>query len=284
MIAHLTERERGSLHVWDHPRDRVEYIIGVDTAEGIVRDRAAFKGAHLTKRDARPDHSAAIVIEAESSLHVASLWGDFPTTAWTPMVAALGYYYNDALLVPEVNGPGIEVVNSLVQRLEYPNVYRRRVVNIITDDPLQVQWGWLTGHSSRKLLIARIEERLNNHQLFTRDKDLISELQTLEIDEGGIERAKYPNKDDRVMALGMALRARWEIRAGDDWVTEDQPDRKKNDGLDKFSRLAHAQRREELERKRIEKEARDGGYGLGAGSWDVSVLGADRADRGPSLG
>jgi hypothetical protein len=38
----------------------------------------------------------------------------------------LGLYYNEAWLAPEVNGPGVAVVDALVQEYRYRRLYRRR--------------------------------------------------------------------------------------------------------------------------------------------------------------
>jgi hypothetical protein len=126
----------------------------------------------------------------------------------------MGYIYNTALLIPEVNGPGLAVVEGLTLKVQYPNVYRSKVWNKPDSDMLGGDWGWRTSMNTRPILIARVDEAINQECLFTRDKDLIRELRTMQIDETGIPRAKGKDKDDRVFALGLALQGRFELLYG----------------------------------------------------------------------
>jgi hypothetical protein len=41
------------------------------------------------------------------------------------LLVLLGLYYNEAWLAPEVNGPGVAVVDALVQEYRYRRLYRR---------------------------------------------------------------------------------------------------------------------------------------------------------------
>ena len=224
--AELTTDKWGSFKMWHPPIGRREYVVGVDTAEGVVRDRGRARSADLLYRNDEPDYSAAIVIEKSSAQHVASWWGTIEVTDWLYVAAANGYFYNRALIVPEINGPGIEVINGLSKRLKYPNLYRnRRYGQALGDDHAQV-WGWRTSPVTRPLLIARVTEMLNASKDWTKDAHLIRELRTMERDESGVARAKAPNKDDRVMALAMALQARHEALYGD------QPDIPEDKSLD----------------------------------------------------
>jgi hypothetical protein len=223
MIPLLSEDRVGSLRIWDHPRDNFEYVIGVDTAEGRVKDRsAADRRKQFSYSDNRPDYSAAVVLEMESSMHVATWHGYMTPDEFATVCAAIGWYYNTALVVPEINGPGLVVVTRLAETFQYNNLYRTRMFNVMERDPWQPQWGWRTDMHSRKLLIARIHEALNGGHLFTRDRHLIDELRTLEFDDQGVERGKGKNKDDRVLALGMALQGRYEALGG---ISERKPPR-----------------------------------------------------------
>lgn len=230
----LTAQQYGRLRIWDPPTERGEYVIGVDTATGRARDIARQRGSSLLYRDLKPDYSAAIVITKEHGQHVASWHGDIGVTDWAYVAAAIGMHYNAALLVPELEGPGEGVVDLLANHIRYPNLYRNRTFNVAQGTTYTTRWGWHTGPTTRHYLIARIEEALDTGTLFTRDHDLVKELRTMEVDEGGTPRAKHPNKDDRVMALGMALQGRFELMNG----TLDTGERARDDleGLDRVSR------------------------------------------------
>ncbi len=214
MKAETNKRAFGPFKVWTEPAVDRFYIVGVDTAEGKVRDRPAFARASLTYRDSKPDYSAAVVIDRETGRHCATWQGDIEVTDWSYVVAAIGYYYNKAMLVPEVNGPGNEVVNTLARRVKYPNLYRNQKPFIQEGDDITPKWGWFTTNWNRDRLFARGAEILANDPHCVADKDLVDEIRTIEVDETGKPRAKHPNKDDRVLAWIIALQARWEWMTG----------------------------------------------------------------------
>lgn len=213
LVPELTPNRHGMLRIWDPPRDRAEYVIGADTSEGKVRDKGAGK-RKFNYMDDRPDYSAAIVLELESGLHVATWHGYLPPDEYASVLAALGFHYNNALIVPEINGPGLVVVTRLTDTIRYPNVYQTRIFNSSAKDPWIPQWGWRTTVDTRQLLVSRINEAVNPGRLFTRDRTLIAELRTMEFDDNGTPRARGKNKDDNVLALGMALQGRFERLSG----------------------------------------------------------------------
>ena len=224
MKVALDEDRFGRFRIWKEPAPNREYVVGVDTAEGKVRDRPAFARASLLYRDAKPDFSAAVVIERETGRHCATWHGDIEVTEWSYVVAAIGYFYNTAWLVPEVNSSGNEVVNTLAKRVHYPNLYRNLKPHVTEGDDLTPKWGWFTNDWNRNRLFARGAEILRADPHFTRDKDLVDEIRTIEIDENGRARAKHPNKDDIVMAWLLALQARWEWLTGEIGRAPDEQD------------------------------------------------------------
>lgn len=210
----LVEYPAGKLKVWDEPLDGASYVIGIDVAEHKVRDRALTRGKPTLGFD-RPDFSCAIVLELQTGLHVASWHGPIEATEFSVVCCALGLYYNTALLVPEINGPGLVVVENLVKLLQYPRIYRTRVINNINaDDPLGNEWGWRTTVATRPILVARIQETLTYGRLHTRDIELVKEMSRFQYDEQGVPRARGRDKDDRVIALGLALVGRADLLYG----------------------------------------------------------------------
>lgn len=205
----LVQDMAGALKVWDHPRDGMDYVIGIDSAENKRRDRSAIeRRTKLIYADQRPDYSAAVVLETLSGLHVATWHGYCPPDEFSTIVAALGFYYNTAFLVPEINGPGFALVTRLSETIRYPNIYRSTAFNVMDRDPLAPSWGFRTDAHTRPILITRVHEVVNSSQLWTRDAELVSELRTMEFDDAGVPRARGRNKDDRVFALALALQGR----------------------------------------------------------------------------
>lgn len=201
----------GRLRVWDPPASGHRYVIGIDTAENRVKDigQTGRKVAYSWADD-RPDYSAMCVVDKEHGIHVATWHGYLEPPDFAHCAAALGLYYNTALLVPEVNGPGLVVVDRLIAQVRYPNVYRSRLFNRVEGEPFGNAFGWQTNAVNRELLLAKVRDMVNSGEPFTRDPKLIKELRTLEYDERGVPRARGSNKDDLVFALALALQGRHE--------------------------------------------------------------------------
>jgi len=230
--AELFPGQGGRFRIWDHPKKKHRYVVGVDVATGKVKDRTKTALAALGSYDSKkPDYSAAMVVEVESGQHVASWHGHLDATQFYPIVASIGFLYNTALIVPEINGPGRTVVEGLTIMLRYPKVYRAKRWNRADPkNPVVEEFGWKTTEETRPNLIARISELLHKGALFTRDLDLILEMQRMQIDPNGKPTAIGKDKDDRVFALGMALQGRREMLlgsvdtdlGGDDLPSEDR--------------------------------------------------------------
>lgn len=241
-VVVLTESRTGQLRVWDQPKDHCKYVIGADPSEGKVRDKGVGK-RKFNYLDDRPDYSAAIVLELETGLHVASWHGYLPPEQFAVVIAALGQHYNNALIVPEINGPGLVLVTALSETLHYPNLYRTRLFNVYDRDMHVAQWGWRTTADSRQMLVSRINEAVHQGNAFTRDRGLIGELRTMEFDDQGNPRARGKNKDDRVLAFGMALQGRFERLGG----LQEEPE-KKNDKR-AYDDQVHARIEQKLEER-----------------------------------
>lgn len=221
------ENRAGQFLVWNEPDDRKRYVIGADVATGKVKDINAQRrrpGMFGTGRD-RPDYSAAIVLDLDTCEHVASWHGYIEPFDFAAVLAAIGYCYagkdRKALIVPEVNGPGIAVVDSLVQHIRYGRIYQRMLYNRVEGDQEGSEWGFMTTQSTRPILISRLQAAVSDGTLKTFDADLIDEMRTMEFDEKGTARARGRNKDDRVLAAALALQGRAEILFGKDPTRRD---------------------------------------------------------------
>ena len=211
-IPDLQETAAGHLRVWDHPQDGTRYVVGADIAEGRVRDKTLSGRRKLySYSENQPDYSAACVVELNTGLHVASWHGTINTHDFATVLAAIGNHYNTALIVPEINGPGIATVETLVAKIKYPKVYRARQYAVMENPGLATNYGWRTLPQTREHLMNRITEALAEGNLFTRDGRLIGELRSMERDPNGNPRAMGNNKDDRVFALALALQGRYDI-------------------------------------------------------------------------
>lgn len=207
--AHLEKTREGALWVYSEPKAGRRYVVGADTAEGIVRDRGTANKLWRPGVDETPDFSAIIVVDLETAEHVATWKGLIEPNEFAEIVAAVGFYYNSALLVPEVNPPGNEVVRIIYRKIKYKRLYQNRLNMPHMVDDHTMSWGWRTTKTSRPALIERIREWLADNPN-TRCELLLNELRSMVVDESGVVRAKRPYHDDLAMAFGMALQGRHE--------------------------------------------------------------------------
>lgn len=99
----------GALWIWEDPRPNGEYVIGSDIAPGLGDDK---------------DYSTIQVLDSNRLRQVAEFaCNEISPTDFAKIIAGLGNYYNVAQVVIERNSFGLEVINRLVDDLEYENVY-----------------------------------------------------------------------------------------------------------------------------------------------------------------
>lgn len=187
----------GLIRVWEHPYPHVGYIIGAD--QGGER--------------AKSDPSCAYVLSRASRRVVAQLYGRPDWAELTDALEALGYYYNQALLVVE-NNFNPAVPGALHQR-GYPNLFYYFPDQVVDPHVGKVP-GFSTNKKTRKELEAMIRHVLNADLVECFDPDLWKEMETFvwcprsgqagrpEMD--GTYRATGTNHDDRIVALALAAR------------------------------------------------------------------------------
>jgi hypothetical protein len=183
----------GWLRLWQSPRAGHQYVIGVDTSEGI-------RGG---------DYACAQVLDMNDMEQVALLHGFISPWDLANQLAQLGTYYRQALIAVEVLGSGWAVQDYLLRVLAYPNlhVWRGRADQIrFTPGRL---FGWVTNVFSRPLLIEAGRRAINSGSVIIHDRSTLDEISKFSRADTGRYQAEIGH-DDRVMALLIALRSREE--------------------------------------------------------------------------
>lgn len=203
----------GPLRIWQDVQPGREYVIGVDTAEGKVRDKAVTSRHTETATSAR-DFSAACVIDRYNAALVALWHGTIDTHKYSIVVYNLARWYNDALVAIEVTGPGRAVQDNLTN-WGYPNCWVARRPQFADPSPGEnIEFGWKTNHVTRPILIRSLHEMIGSDAIIVPgmipSMELLSEMKTMEVDDQGKERGIGRNKDDCVMAYGVAIQVRKE--------------------------------------------------------------------------
>jgi hypothetical protein len=125
----------------------------------------------------------------------------------------IGYYFNEALLAPEKEGPGYATVGCIVAD-EYPNVFQGTNVTSAKGHPVDVM-GWSTNSNTKHLAIQTLVKHVTDpmvelgnvkYGLIVHDELTMLELRDyVTTENGGYENSDGSEYDDGVMALAIAL-------------------------------------------------------------------------------
>jgi len=188
------ERKWSDCMIWEKPLVGFKYVLGVDSSEGLGKDNACIQvlnastgnqAAEFVNPNVKPDQLASYSLE-------------------------IAKYYNNALIVPEINSSGTSLIDHL--KTKYYNIYRREVFDKRTKETREVL-GWRTTGTTKPLLVNAVEEAVREEYISVNSKDTLSEMRTfVRTDSQGHQGygAEGTNKDDRVIALGLAYQGiRW---------------------------------------------------------------------------
>jgi hypothetical protein len=211
-LRKLREHPRGELKVYKERDAKETYVIGADVGMGL---RSGVKG--------RPsDPSVAQVLD--SKLQQVAVWrGTVHPDVFAEILIALGYYYNEALLVPERNNHGLVTCVELRDQ-QYPNLYLDITEGTIEPDRETLNIGVFTSEKTKPLMIDKLRAFDRNKEIEINDKQTLEEMLTFVVTESGKMEAEGGAHDDCVMGLALAAYAsdgRWEpVTVTDDFYTQ----------------------------------------------------------------
>lgn len=196
----IVESDRGPLRVWEDPFPGVEYILGVDVAEGRTTTDGRLSNSQT-------DWSAVAVIREDNGALVAGYRERLPSNDFSVEVALMGEWFNFGLVAVETNGVGISVVNFLNES-GYPNLYtppdRISHTHSLRDFASYKRIGWVTTRTTRPILIDAIRVALQADYDIPWET-LLREMAGMERDpKTGTPRAPHGTHDDTVFAYGIA--------------------------------------------------------------------------------
>lgn len=180
----------GPLQVWEPPdaKRKHAYVIGADIAQGLEHG----------------DLTVAWVIDVQENRPVAVWYGRIdPDIFGETVLPAIGWYYRNAVIAPEINNHGLTVLKGL-QRAGYTRIYRRWTWTKRRDQRLE-SIGWLTTSSTKPVLIDELAKFLRETENIPHDITQ-AELRSFTRDEKG-KMSGSPH-DDCVMALAIAVECR----------------------------------------------------------------------------
>lgn len=175
----------GLLDIYEHPEPTANYVCGVDTSEGKVDG----------------DKSSVIFVNCKTFKVVAEYNGLLEPDVLAHNVAAWSKLYNEALAVVEVNNHGFATLNEL--KKIYKNIYHRKSF-VKEYNEWRHDIGFQTNLKTKPLMIGNLSKALRDG-LEVPSVDIVNELLTFVINDDGSMSGSEGKKDDRVMALALAI-------------------------------------------------------------------------------
>ncbi len=200
------DNNRGELTTYRKHNTGEQYVIGADVAMGISQG----------------DYSVAQVLDSKKR-QVAVWRGRVHPDYFAEILQALGYYYNEALIIVENNGHGILTCTRLGKDYAYPNFYTEVVIDKITDKET-VKLGFTTTAKTKPLIIDQLRASTRDGDIELNDMVTIREMLTYIVSNSGAMEAEHGCYDDCVMSLALANHVHegvWEpIESTDDYYQE----------------------------------------------------------------
>jgi hypothetical protein len=188
--------EKGALWVWKEPVDGHEYIIGVDTAEGVGEDG---------------DNSCFQVIDVSTLEQVAEFYSNCTAPhIYAQILNEVGILYNTATIVIECHAPsGGAVLSNLEHKLFYENLYFDQTKK------RSMTPGVKMNQAIRPVVLESLQQRILDNSLKINSLRLVNELYTFiyhaQKKRAEAQRGKH---DDTIMAMAMALFVRDTLMRG----------------------------------------------------------------------
>jgi hypothetical protein len=188
----------GPLCVWENPQPRHHYFAGVDSARGEEASLAA------------GDYAAIFVWNAESGAAAARFMARVSPEELASIAAALGYYFNNAMLNVELNNLGYVVMRELRDRLFYPTQYLWKGRDDRADrSKAGMAYGFETSDRYRRMMFTLFRTALHRKEVLPKDRILV----------------------DQMKCAKMEMNFRWSVRVGHDdvmmaaflaWIAKEQ--------------------------------------------------------------
>ena len=223
----VEHRQDGRLRIWEPPRRKGQYVIGVDVGGFTEREGSYYE----QKRGLVGDYTCIQVLRRlpypMMADQVAEWHGRIDHIQLAHILAKLGRMYNEAMISIEVERYGLATQHEL-QKF-YWNLYRwQRFDNIRNRYTDKV--GWETNVRSKTQLIAFAAHCVYEGSARINSRDLIEEMMFFVRD--GNNASSESGYDDRVMAWMIALFTMHQTYDGDEPLEAlDEPERPRDEGI-----------------------------------------------------
>lgn len=226
----LSYYRKKELLIWELPEEYSLYVAGGDVAEGKGQDRSVLNGIN--------NKTLKTVFSFKSDT--------IQQDDYAKVCNRLGRWYNKAYLGIESNS-GLWVLNCLMEKHEYPNMYFREKIDDITHK-VSKQVGFHTGGVSRKSLVDNLLVDFNQYDIWN-NKDFLIECLTFIKDDRGRPEAQEGKHDDEVIATAIAY-----------YIRENMPIETKRPEPEDYDPVEALKRRFEKMNETPNKQVRESDY------------------------
>lgn len=180
----------GNIVIWEKPQEGVKYAAGGDVAEGL------------------PDSnfSTLCIVNVKTLKQVARLRGRWKPEVYANLCAKLATEYHRAILAIERNNHGHSALNTLINTIQYTNLY------YYADPELGGKTvnrpGWKTDAKTRPIMLDDLRSVVESGGMEVNDYEFLKECLTFIKNSKGKYCASEGNKDDLVIGWAIAMQAR----------------------------------------------------------------------------
>ena len=216
---HFVDDPKGSLTIWEFPGNKLRYAMGADASMGQrgAEAEASMQAEYETDYD--PDYCAAVVL-SEDYRQVAELRvGMMDPESFAEEVAALGFFYNECRIMPEVGcqGAGIGMMYRLKEIYHNLGMWED-VFNPHTNKKKSI--GWEANAKTKPILLGKAVRAvlhgaglyqtsvnpaiLKSSRLIIRSAELVREMSDFAVLKNGSFGSRHGH-DDLVIGLCLAI-------------------------------------------------------------------------------
>jgi len=183
------------VQMFDDVNSTHTYQAGVDISEGIGLD-----------------YSTLTVFDCNTGDQVAFWRGQIQPDLLAGKVVPVLNYFNQALVIPEINGMGLAFLTRLKDK--YENIYHRTDFDKESETEKEML-GWKTSYSTKPLLVDNFLKMLREGRIKIRAEEIINEMPTFVYSDDtrrkgmGAQEGFY---DDSVISCMLAL---WKMALGE---------------------------------------------------------------------
>lgn len=246
----------GPFWIYEMPEEDEDYVVGIDSAEGRLRDRS-LGPLEISSRDA--DYNAMSVCRVSDGVEVATYKSNYAPGLLIEDAVAMGKFYGtdsgcaeDAFLVPEINGPGFAVVEGLREK-GYPRLYITRTWNHLDQVWLKTV-GWRTTAQNRPLMVRDLQDEVRAGTTGVRCIRTATHMAAMAKSRQGKDEAPPGAHDDLALARMMAMQGRRALLPGAKGTDQEEAPERTEDEKERAWLEEHLESLDEPEEDSVDED------------------------------